>query len=613
MAYLITIDGFEVKESDIDGVSSLTITKGISERYNGYWNADGFGFSDGGSNDRLTLNGDLVQYVKQVFETSGFEAEIVVTISNGSQKSTLLIDFSQYAEDCCSVSFTLRPFGGGDLIKSRDEIEYPLQLTEEIEVPVRELPKIVNFTIANESFVADVGTSITHSIPLKVAEDNYSDGTSSNVSTNTSIAFFESNKIQCIELNGTVKVNVLSNTASTFQVYLNDGNDILVGSFPINSTLTEQTITINSILNVTENQEIRLTIKGGNGFAQFIYDSASAGLSLQKCKTDEIVWKKVKAISLRNAFKSVISQMTAGKAQLGSYYFDNCFFDSYLTSNDGLVNEIGRINVSFFKLYDELNNKFPSSINVRNGTVDILSRCSFYTCDNPYQITLDDAEKEINESLVYSSIKVGYNNWASDGSFKSLEYNGKREFQSNYALSSKSLSLLNDWSASSSIISEQILKKKEKEEIHWIIVNKTTFRAETNEYINASVFDNDRAINLRITPTRNLERHSKFLLNNLSFVSGEGNYGFSSSDIYDCDCFDGMSISETQDINNKSIFGKFIYKGTIDACDVQLEQLEGCVLFEYCNKTVFGFLSSVSYKTSDYSGEIYVEILELNL
>lgn len=616
--YRIYIDSFEVNEAEIEGFDSLSINKGVSERYYGYWNADGFGFSESSSNDKLIIkNIEISTYIRELFEVNGFNTEIQVKIINEStnQETTLLIDFSTYSEvNCCYVSFALRPFGGGDLIRTRDEIEYPIQLTEEIEVPLRELPSIVNFKVQNQSFSAGTGASINHSIPLIVAENNYSNGSSNTVGVSEDSAFFISSNEQCVDINGTIKVNVLGNIAGTFNAYLiTENQKYLIDTFPITPTLTEQTITIVGQFNLDSGDTVKLRIEGANGFAEFTYDDGSTGLNLQKCESGDIVWKKVKAISLKNAFKSVISQMSGGVSTLGQYYFDNCFFDSYLTNNDGLQNSIGRINVSFFKLFDELNNKFPTSINVENGIVVIISRCDFFTCDKPYLIDLSEIEKEINQDLIYSSVKVGYNNWKADSAFSSLEYNGKREFQSSYSLSSKSLSLLNDWSGSSSIITEQIIKKKEKEETHWIIVNKATKRAETNECITANVFDSDRAINLRITPTRNLERHSKFLLNDLSFASGEGNYNFNSSDTCSCDCFSNVFIDETQNINNESVFGKFLYKGTVNSCDVQLSELKGCVMFEECGETRFGFIKNVSYKTSQTGSEtIDLEIIELN-
>jgi hypothetical protein len=616
--YKIYIDSFEIYESQIDGFDSLNISKGISERYHGYWNADGFGFSESSSNDKLTIkNIEIAKYIKDIFNYQGFSAEVPVKIINTAtnQESNLLIDFSTYAEiDCCYVSFSLRPLGGGDLIKARDEVQYPIQLTEDIQVPIRELPNVVNFKVQAQSFTAHDSVSINHNIPLIVTEDNYSDATSNTVGVNESSAFFISKTEQCVSINGSIKVNVLGNNVGFFDAYfLFEGQKYLIDTFPINNTLTEQTITINATFNLDIGDELKLIIEGGDGFAQFTYDSNSTGLNIKKCETTQIVWKNVKAISLKNAFKSVISQMTGGKASLGKYYFDNCFFDSYITNNDGLQGNIGRVNVSLFKLFDELNNKFPTSINVFNSIVDIISRCEFYKCENQYQINIKDIEKEINQDLLYSSVKVGYNNWQGDSSFSSLEYNGKREYVSSYALSSKSLSLLNDWSASSSIITSQILKNKEKEEIHWIIVNKSTLKAEIDECITSNVFDSDRAINIRITPTRNLQRHSKFLLNSLKFASGEGNYNFASNDSCDCDCYTENYIDETQDIVSEPIFGKFIYKGTVDSCEVSLDQLKGCVIFEDCGVVKNGFIKNINYKTSQTSNEtIDVEIIEFS-
>jgi len=617
LAYRIYIANFEVSEEKIEGFDSIKVKKVLSETYWGYWNEDGFGFGTDGST-KVTIKDELASsYIKKVFERDSFSAQIPVVILNedSGQRVELLIDFSDYGEpDCCYVECSFRAKGGGDLLRSREKVEYPLQLTEDIQVPIRDLPNNINFTVANATHTTGVSTE--HSVPLLISEVFPEIGTGQTVLIEQVRPFFVSSISGCIELIGSIKVFVQSNTANTLNFYLRIGGiDTLVGSCVTNTSLTERTITINETLNVGISDELFLYAKSATEplTYTYTYNDSSSGLSVLRCSTEPIEWKMVKAISVRNAFLSIITQSTNSTSQLDSYLFDDCEFDGYLTNNEGLQGQNSSINVSLFKLFEELNNKYPASINIEATKVSVLSRCEFMVCRTPYKLEPISVKREVNSDLLYSNIKAGYNNWKSESKFGSLEYNSTREYQTEYVISANTLSLLNDWSSSSSIISEQIRKKKEKDEIHWIIINKETGYAETNEYINAGIYQNDRAINLRITPIRNLNRWRKFMLTNSLFTSGTGNYNFSSDDEYTCGCVnDGGIIAEDQDILSEPIIGKFLYNLELDSCGIDIGRLRGCVSFDYCGVEKIGFVKSLEYAISQTKSElIYLQVIEL--
>lgn len=617
MAYKIYIANFEVKEQDIEGFDSIKVKKVLSETYWGYWNEDGFGFGTDGST-KVTIKDELSSsYIKKIFDRDSFSAQIPVIIINedSGQRVELLIDFSDYGEvDCCYVECSFRAKGGGDLLRSREKVEYPLQLTEDIQVPIRDLPNNINFTVANATHTT--GGSTEHSVPLLVSEVFPELGVSQSVGINQVRPFDISSINGCVQIIGSIKVFVQSSIANTLNFYLKtNGGDILIGSCVADTSLTERTITINEILDVSISEELFLYAKSATEPLTYTctYNDSSSGISVLRCSTEPIEWKTVKAISIRNAFSSIITQSTNGTSELVSYLFDDCEFDGYLTNNEGLQGQNSSINVSISKLFEELNNKYPSSINIENTKVSVLSRCEFMVCKTPYKLAPISVKRVVNSGLLYSNVKAGYNNWKSESKFGSLEYNSTREYQTEYVISANSLSLLNDWSSSSSIISEQIRKKKEKDEIHWIVVNKETGQAETDEYINAGVYQNDRAINLRITPARNMNRWKKFMLTNLLFTSGTGNYNFLSEDEHSCGCVEeGGGISEDQDILSESILGKFIYNIELNSCGVDIGRLRGCVSFDYCGIERKGFVKSLEYAISQTKSEIiYLQVIEL--
>lgn len=606
--YKIYIDNFLLEESDIEGFDSFNIEKSLSKVYWGYWNADGFGFSDSNSSARLTIrNLEIASYIKQIFARDKFSAEILVTILNegSGQRVQMLIDFSDYSEiDCCFIAISFRPIGGGDLIKAREKVEYPIRVDTEIQVPIRNFPEAVNFKVNSQAYISNSSQSQNHSIPLVPTEDSFSIGAGHTVAITSTNPFLTATS--CVNVVGSIKLGCSATTEGYFIVkLLTDTDEYIIDHFPIGVNYVEQTISISQQIEL--DGDLRLVIEGEIGASQFVYDDSSSGLSVEKCVTTAIDWRTIRAVSLRDVFSSIISQATNQSSTLNKYEFDNEFFDHYLTNNEGLQNKITTINLDLSKTFEELNNKYPSSIDVNNNLVDVLARQTFLTTGEPYNIAINDLSREINSELLYSNVKVGYNNWKGEKPQSNLEHNSTREFQSDYVISSNSLSILNDWSASNSLISEQIQDKKEKEEIHWIVVNKATLKAETNQKIEANIYQADRAINLRISPTRNMNRWRKFLLSDFEFVSGSGNYNFESTDT-----LEGNTVDETQNIISESILEPYIYFGTVNSCDVSIDRLRGLVTFEYCGETKLGFVSSVKYTISQSSEEtIELEILGL--
>ena len=609
MAFEIYIDKFKLDESKIDGFESFSIERGLDDFYWGYWNNEGLGLATSQADLKIEIKDpNVANYIKAKFEKDGFNANVTGKFIDKASNNSfeMLVDFGTYEEiGCCNVAFSFRPKGSGDLIRAREKVEYGLQLNTEIQVPLRDLPTQVNYEGQDVNYIGD--GSMNHYIPLKVGENTFSGGVASDVNIGSTNAFFTSSIESCITITGSLTFTALSNDSGTFGVYL---NNFLIDTFPISATVRTQTVTLNTNINVLANEGIELEVRSSfNSNYSFTYSKSLVAINIEKCTDTEIEWKPVKAISVREAFRQLLQN--TGKATLDEYIFDDCIFDGYLTNNKGLINESSVINVSLYDLFDELNNKYPASLSIEGTSARLMARCEFLKCNKPYKVKAIEASREINEDIVFSSVKVGYNNWKADNKFGSVEHNGKRDYESSYGLSSKTLSLLNDWSSSSSIISEQIRKEKSSEEIHWIVVDKATLRAETDQYISTDLAQSDRLINLRITPARNANRWAKFIANDLAFTTGEGNYNYTSTDTYDCDCNEVEgTIDENANIKTQSILDPFVYKFSIAKCKTDVNRLKGCVQFEYCGKTKVGFIKSFKYST-DSNEDIEIEAIGL--
>ena len=601
---IFKIGNFVIDEENVEGLDTIAIKKVLSPNYFGYWNEDGYGESI----KVKILDIDACIFIKTTFKNQGFSANIPISIDG----QEMIIDFTNYKEvDCCFVEINFAPKGNSGLLKFREKVEYSLALNDVIEVPIRKLPSTVSFNVAGSS--KSGATPINHIVPLKIGKDGFSGGNSLDVGIDSNASFLTATaNIPCVSFLGSIKHTVVSNNTGSYTIsLLKNGVPLQIYTFPITNSPTEQTLSLSYQGAIATDDTFKLAVTSSlvSNYYEFSYADNSEGISVSVCSNEPIVWKNVRAISVREAFVQLINKSSNSTILLKKYIFDNFIFDGYLTNNEGLRDEAGTINVSIFKLFEELNNKYPSSMSVSGGYANIIARCDFLVCNKPYLLNPITIEREVNSDMVYSSIKVGYNNWKADAPFSSLEYNGSREFVSDNSVSNKSLSLLNDWSSSSSIISEQMLKKREKQEIHWIVANKTTKRAETNEFITANVYNNDRAINLRITPSRNLERWAKFLVQDVKFASGNGNYNYSSLDTYTCGCGEGTgNVVETDAVKSNSLMGVFVYNIELERCDVDLASLKGCVSFPYCNEVIKAFVSEVKYKTT---GLVELKAIEL--
>jgi len=277
-----------------------------------------------------------------VFDEITYSAQVPVVILNedSGQRVELLIDFSDYGEpDCCYVECSFRAKGGGDLLRSRERVEYPLQLTEDIQVPIRDLPNNVGYSVANATHSHPSASTTEHSVPLVVQEVFNELGTAQTVLINQVRPFFISSVSGCVQFIGSIKVFVQSHATRTLQFFLRiNGVDTLIGSCITNTTLTESTVTINHVVDISISDEVYLYAESDSSTSSYVYtyNDSSSGLSVLRCSTEPIELKTVKAISVRNAFASIITQSTNSTSQLASYLFDDCEFDGYLTNNEGL-------------------------------------------------------------------------------------------------------------------------------------------------------------------------------------------------------------------------------------------------------------------------------------
>ena len=615
--YKIFIGNLEVPESSIEGFDGLVITKGMSETYWGYINGAGYGFNSNSDTATITVkDSELSAYIISVFKRDGFSAEIPFTVideTTGDKVSTQ-IDFSNYSEEsCCEVSFSLKPLSNGVDLINREDIEYPIALVESVSVPIRRVPKSTDWSVVDFVHNSSVGTA-NHSIPLFIGGDFFDEGTSRDVSTVSQLPFFTSDIDSCINILGSVEVNVVSDTPTTFSAYISFGSaKTLIGTYPITDSLTEQTITVDIEHNIIVGEDIFLTIECDSDNFAFFYNENSFGVKLETCYDEETEFRDIKAISLKSCFDEVIKRASLSRLSLGEYIFDECTTEHYLTSNEGLRDQTGVIGVSLSKLFEELNNKYPSSLSVIGDKVNVIDRCKFLTCKNSIGINPYNIKREVYNTIIYSDVKAGYNNWKPSTSGGAFEYNSTRDYVATGNVTNNSLSILGEWAASASLISEQILKKTNRDEIHVIVVDKKTMTAETNADITSTAFNADNAFNLRITPARNMERWAKYFYSDMVFTTGSGNYTLMSQDSITCGCdTKATAITENQTIVSDPILGIWKYNIMLNSCDTPPSSITGCVSFDYCGEEKTAIVIGVNYSVSP-AGEqdIEVEALEI--
>lgn len=598
------IDNITIKSTQSILLSDIETVKEFDKFYFGFIHGDGIGIGSQSKDLKITITEEnVVNYIKYKLK-GGLGTKITVTLDDST---TYLIDTISVKDDCCSVSFTLKPNTSVFDVFQNEKTKYIIPLDETISVPVKTLPDKATF-----KGVDKIETTKSHVVPFLINESPVELGIVKD--TNIEQVFiFSPSSTDTYRIYGAIKTTVYSSVNGVFIVALEiDGKQTIIETLPTTTTNEALTIAIDVSLPIPSNSTVYLkTITSLVGDFQIQYDDTS-NLTIEKESQSTIEWKSVKAVSVRNGFKTIIEKSSGGKVSLNRYIFDNDFFDGYLTNNKGLVNNQSFVNVSLKDLFEELRNKYPIGVDLSlDNLISIIPACEVFKCPKPLKIKPTSISREINEDVLYGAIKVGYNNWKADSKLSDIEYNSTREY-SNTGAGSSTLSLLNDWSASGFIMSEQMLKEEQKEEIHWITVHKSTLKAETNEYISSTIYKSDASINLRITPTRNLARWSQLLLLNYEFTSGTGNFTMNSTDSYINECHEKTGfIDENTYKKLPSLLGLYKYELEIKKCDLVsgFFHRAKCLKVKYCGDDKVIFVTKIENKQSD--SYITVQAIEL--
>ena len=238
------------------------------------------------------------------------------------------------------------------------------------------MPEVVNYSIPDITVVGD----INHNVPLKVNSDSGSFGTMATVTTSSNDYFLLSNRDRELDIEGTINFSAISDVATTFGVYVSV-NDIqyLIDELPVTPTLQNFSLSISKIVQVKNGDKLYLTIrqKGTEVLEtiQFSYLSNSTGINISEKVSSVIQWKKIYAVSLKDAFTHIISSASNGAIDVTRYIFENCLHEHYLTNNDGLQHQSSIINITLSKLFEELNNKYPASLSIYGDKCEIIDRC----------------------------------------------------------------------------------------------------------------------------------------------------------------------------------------------------------------------------------------------
>lgn len=593
--YEIYLDSLKLREEDIRDFDGIYTTRTLNGYYFGYLNGEGF--ADSESNYSITIENPVAVALINSQIESGFNKDLELKIGYNGVFDSFLIDYSSYKENgCCSVSVGLKPKTNALSILLKEKVDYRVDFDEEIEVPSR--PYLEDATLSVYGELAGNGASLNHTIPtdVKNTDELYSVGVLDNK------PFFISKKTQCVALNIaiTFKAEVTADSIVTLCLLKND-LEVYSEDYNLSTTFKDYNIALNDEIDLTSNDELKLVFKGTNAGLNYRFEyQEQSFIGIGACGYSiETETYKVKAISVKKALSLLLLKI--GNLELAEYIFDSELFEGYLTNNVGLKGEDSYINISLYDLFEEINNKYPASLSEKDGKIYLKSRECFINEQPIFYLNVESENREINTDSLVTSLKVGYNNWRDTTDLGFLEINADRQFVSKSSIKATDVTLLNDWSASQTLMEEELGKTSEsKRDVYWIHVIKSTKKAETNEYIKTNIFSDSTAINKRITPYRNAERWTRFFLNDLEFASGEGNYNLEGTDTYNSKIDKAISWEESDDLISKSIYDGFIYNLVFDECYGVAKNINGRVGFTHCGVKKIGLLKEISYNNDKF-------------
>jgi len=443
--------------------------------------------------------------------------------------------------ECCSIECGITNDTLGDILNSKRNIEYALNPTRKIKLPKKDYSSGGVYSVGERAKfkTSASGVHLNLGVPLK------SDGGLNGMQNSTigDGTFYIAPQDGFINLNGIIYWHENSTKDYDLRIIVKDsgGSTIsttVVQSFVHTGSLIQRQCTISKKITVLSGYKVSIWLHDCTINTPFEFHfQQETFLQINDTPTFSNEYSDCYGLTAFEAFGQILTKINP-RLKFKSEFFKNGFGKNDFITNGNNIRAISdTINISlewlltqFSQLYD-LKADLSGIDFIVEKVVENSNNCEYLDSE------ITNYRDFVNIDLLYSNIKVGFNNWQSESKLKGLEYNSIRNYESQLAFGSRPLDLTNDFIAAGYIIEEvrrlQYDETKKTEEnkfdegIFLIALDDSMTQPEKISNYNpiSNLIVSGGVYNLKYTPANILEYNGRKLkhLGVIDFVSGQGN------------------------------------------------------------------------------------------
>jgi hypothetical protein len=539
--YKVKLNGTEIEEPQ--KIAELILEKSRSDWSGGFivgsfgyiQDTNGIQFLDPISQD-IILNEIAKNKIFGVVEVEIFYCENLLFKGKIDNSSLNIVE-------CCFIECGITNDTLGDVLNSKRNIKYALNPTRKIKIPKKDYSSGGLYSIGERTRfkTSASGVHLNLGVPLK------SDGVVNGMQNSTigDGTFYIAPQDGFVNISGIIEWSENSSKDYDLIIIVKDSSDSIISTTIIQSyihtgTLINRQCVINRKINVLSGYKISMWLHDSTINTAFEFDflaqtflQITDGLSTSDIPNSSDCY----GLTTYEAFGQILTKINP-TLKLKSNFFQKGFGkNDFITNGNNIRGISDTINISlewlltqFKQLYD-LQADLSGNDFIVEKVVENSNNCEYLDSE------ITNYREFVNVDLLYSSIKVGYQNWQSESKLKGAEYNSIREYESQLAFGSRPLDLTNEFITAGYIIEEvrrlqyDSAKKTEEnkfdEEIFLIALDDSMTEPEKVMNYNpiANLILSGGVYNLKYTPANILEYNSRKLkhLGQIDFVSGQGN------------------------------------------------------------------------------------------
>ncbi|WP_234734800.1 hypothetical protein [Tellurirhabdus bombi] len=480
-----------------------------------------------------------VRLLRDRYKKSSVQAQTRFRIMDGIETAyDGAIDYSQYSDDGERISVALRDPKGIAEFEANLTTRYSIDADTSVYLHARRLSGAATYTlnpdISTVRGSAPFGAplTLTHSVPMRKKDEREQPvpGTLLSVDRpekNTELYQNTTDHPQSLIITGMIKLDASASTSLTPMLRVRVGGlePIPVGTFSVTNSpeLIAAVVSITAV--VPPNEKLWLEWYSTNQISSytFAYHSDTAITVRESINVPDSFAGCLTAGSL---LAHLVNRASGGSLTLKSDFFATGPGSSLLVTNGANLRGVVKPVVTNYQdLFESLDRIFNLKTDVVGDRV-VVEKKQFQGVSRIKE--LNSFREVPNLEMLFSEVLVGYETWQGESLASGNEVNSLRQYRTGITTVRKSLDLRSKLIASGTLIEEQRRKQYQAdtasstkadtydESLFLICAHKKPTgwhneRLEAVDFI-TGILEPENALNLRITPRRNLSRWASLLI-----------------------------------------------------------------------------------------------------